>query len=127
MSVGSPHCNRRFSVGDVTKGNRRDIISPMASTADNKDQTHPQEKKDKEIVDRLLREDPNPYNYAELARLRIRYCDFPGAREVQKNLDAVLQRWQLTEEQLFEKTREIHATGQAYKRGSDSQGQDDWT
>jgi hypothetical protein len=60
----------------------------MASTADNKDQTHPQEKKDKEIVDRLLRENPNPYNYAELARLRIRYCDFPGARELQKNLDA---------------------------------------
>jgi len=99
----------------------------MAPAADNKDQTHPQERKDKEIVDRLLGEDPNPYNYAELARLRIRYYDFPGARELQKNLDAVLQRWQLTEEQLFEKTREIHAAGQVYKRGSGSQGQDDWT
>ena len=99
----------------------------MASAAENKDQTHPQEYKDKEIVARLLREDPTPHYYAELARLRIRYCNFPGARELQNNLDAVLQKWKMTEEQLFELTRQLHATGQVYKRGGNSQGQDDWT
>ena len=99
----------------------------MPPAAENKDQQHPKAKKDKEIVDRLLQEDPNPNNYAELARLRIRYCGFPGAREIQRNLDAVLQRWKLTEEQLFEQTRHLHATGQVYKRGGNSQGQDDWT
>jgi hypothetical protein len=97
----------------------------MASAAENKDQQHPQEKTDKEIVNRLLKEEPNDYNKAELARLRVRYRGFPGAREIQQNLDAVLQQWQLTEEQLFELTRQLHAAGKVYKRGGDSQ--DDWS
>jgi hypothetical protein len=99
----------------------------MSPSAENKDQKHPQEKNDKAIIDRLLQEQPTPHHYAELARLRIRYCNFPGAREIQRNLDIILQRWQLTEEKLFELTRELHATGQVYKRNSNSQGQDDWT
>jgi hypothetical protein len=99
----------------------------MASAAENKDQQHPQEKSDREIVERLLREEPQDSHYAELARLRIRYSGFPGAREIQQNLDAVLQRWQLTEEQLFELTRRLHAAGQVYRRGGGLQGQEDWT
>jgi hypothetical protein len=98
----------------------------MASAAENKDQQHPQERRDREIVERLLREDANDYNRAELARLRIRYCGFPGAREIQNNLDTILQRWQLTEEQLFEFTRQLHAVAQVYSRGG-TQGQDDWS
>ncbi|HEY9638702.1 MAG TPA: DUF3288 family protein [Coleofasciculaceae cyanobacterium] len=98
----------------------------MASAAENKDQQHPQEKRDRDIVERLLQEEPNNYNYAELARLRIRYCGFPGARELQQSLDKALQRWQLTEEQLFELTRHLHASGQVYRRG-DANGQDDWS
>lgn len=98
----------------------------MASAAENKDQQHPQEKRDQEVVERLLREGQNDYNHAELARLRIRYCGFPGAREIQLSLDRVLQQWQLTEEQLFELTRRLHEVGQVYRRG-DSQGQDDWS
>lgn len=99
----------------------------MASAAENKDQQHPQEKRDKAIVERLLREEPNNSNYGELARLRIRYGGFPGARELQQSLDKVLQQWQMTEEQLFELTRQLHAAGQVYKRGGDSGGQDDWS
>ncbi|HEY9798435.1 MAG TPA: DUF3288 family protein [Leptolyngbyaceae cyanobacterium] len=99
----------------------------MASAAENKDQQHPQEKSDREIVERLLREEPKDSHYAELARLRIRYSGFPGAREIQQNLDAVLQRWQLTEEQLFELTRRLHAAGQVYRRGGGLQGQEDWS
>ena len=98
----------------------------MTSKAENKDQQHPQERRDTEIVDRLLREEPTDYNYAELARMRIRYRGFPGARTIQQNLDTILQRWQLTEEQLFERTRQLHAAAKVYKRG-DSQGQDDWS
>jgi hypothetical protein len=99
----------------------------MASAAENKDQQHPQEKSDRESVERLLREEPQDSHYAELARLRIRYSGFPGAREIQQNLDAVLQRWQLTEEQLFELTRRLHAAGQVYRRGGGLQGQEDWS
>ncbi len=98
----------------------------MASAAENKEQQHPQEKSDREIVERLLREQPNDYYRAELARLRVRYSGFPGAREIQKNLDLVLQQWQITEEQLFELTRQVHEVGQVYRRGS-LQGQDDWS
>ncbi|MBE9125072.1 MULTISPECIES: DUF3288 family protein [unclassified Coleofasciculus] len=99
----------------------------MASEVKTKDQQHPQEKRDREIVACLLQETDSDRNKAELARLRVRYTGFPGAREIQRHLDAVLQRWQLTEEQLFEMTRKIHATGQAYKRGSSADGKDDWT
>jgi hypothetical protein len=97
----------------------------MAALVGNRDQQHPQEKRDKEIVERLLQEASTDYNKVELARLRIRYCGFPGAREIQQKLDAVLQQWGLTEEQLFEMTRKLHAIGQAYKQGGSSQ--DDWT
>jgi len=99
----------------------------MASVAENKDQQHPQEKRDREIVERLLREVPNDYNRAELARLRIRYAGFPGAREIQRNLDLVLQQWQLTEEELFEITRQLHACGRVYQRGNNSPNQEDWS
>ncbi len=108
----------------------------MGSAAQNKDQQHPQEKNDKEIIDRLLQEEPSDAeggsfrdhrSYAELARLRIRYSRFPGAREIQKNLDVLLERWQMSEEQLFELTRQLHAQAQVYRRSSNSQGQDDWS
>jgi formate dehydrogenase assembly factor FdhD len=99
----------------------------MAPSAEDRDQQHPQEKRDTEIVERLLQQEPSDYNRAELARLRIRYCGFPGAREIQQNLDKVLQKWQLSEEELFEFTRQLHQVGQVYKRGGDAQGQDDWS
>ena len=81
----------------------------------NTDQKHPQEKNDRLIVDQLLRAKPEPFNLAELARLRIRYHHFPGARAIQRDLDYILQQWQLTEEDLFAKTRAIYASGQAYQ------------
>lgn len=90
------------------------------------DQQHPQEKKDQEVVNSLLREGSTPQNLAELARLRIRYDNFPGARQIQRDLDLVLQQWELTEEQLFEQTRQLHETRQVYQRikGEDAQ---DWS
>ncbi|HEY9875806.1 MAG TPA: DUF3288 family protein [Candidatus Obscuribacterales bacterium] len=99
----------------------------MASAAENKDQQHPQERSDREIVNNLKqgsRDDDN--NLAELARLRIRYCGFPGARDIQRDLDNILRQWQLTEAELFEKTRQLHATG-FYKVRSKGQNQEDWS
>jgi hypothetical protein len=90
------------------------------------DQTHPQDKKDSEVVNRLLTSQPEPKNLADLARLLIRYNNFPGAREIQKKLQVVLHNWQLTEETLFEQTRQLYATGQAYqpKKGDEPE---DWS
>lgn len=96
----------------------------MAET-EQKDQQHPLWKSDRQIVDALLAGNPTDYNLSELARLRIRYRGFPGARDIQADLDTVLENWELTEDELFAKTRQIHATQQIYK-GLGSQ-RDDWS
>ncbi|MEB3338425.1 MAG: DUF3288 family protein [Leptolyngbyaceae bacterium] len=95
----------------------------MAS--EGKDQQHPLWSRDRQVLDSLLAGTATDYNLAELGRLRIRYRGFPGARDIQKDLDQVLQQWQLTEAELFEKTRKIHATAQVYKTGSDQT--EDWS
>ncbi|MBD2082579.1 DUF3288 family protein [Leptolyngbya sp. FACHB-17] len=90
-----------------------------------KDQEHPLWKTDREIVNGLLSGEATDLNLAELARLRIRYNGFPGARDIQADLDKVLKQWNLTEDVLFEKTRKIHAESQPYKgRGAK---RDDWS
>lgn len=93
----------------------------------NLDQTHPQAKRDRAIVDRLIKGEPNEINLVELARLRIRYHNFPGARDIQKDLDLVLQQWQLEENQLFAKTRQIHSQGNIYRRQVEGQDKQDWS
>lgn len=101
----------------------------MTQTSENqssdKDQQHPRWRSDRQTVDRLLREDPNDYNLAELARLRIRYSGFPGARDIQTDTKQVLQQWNLTEADLYTKTRQIHAAKQIYRNRSAKQ--EDWT
>ena len=94
---------------------------------DTKDQIHPREKKDREVIDRLLQGEPNEYNLLELARMTIRYRDFPGAREIQKDLQTILNKWQFTEEQLYQKTREIYAVNNPYSDRFKSNQKQDWT
>ena len=90
------------------------------------EQQHPQEKPDRELLNNLLKSEPNDLSLVECARLLIRYQGFPGARETQRDLALLLQKWQLTEVGLFEKTRQIHSIGQVYQRrqGEDTQ---DWS
>ncbi len=89
------------------------------------EQTHPQEKQDREVVNRLLSDSPRDYSLAELARLRIRYRNFPGARGIQRDLDVLLEKWQLTEAELFAHTRRIHTSGQIYRRHQGDE--EDWS
>ncbi len=97
------------------------------SPASDRDQTHPLEKKDRQIVKQLLQEEPNNRNLAELARLRMRYQGFPGARDIQQDLELVLDRWQLTEEELYQKTLQIHSQSPVYKTRNESKDQQDWS
>lgn len=90
-----------------------------------KDQQHPLYTDDRQIVNTLLSSEPTDYNLAELARLRIRYRGFPGARDIQSDLDRLLAQWKLTEEQLFEKTRQIHQTAQVYRTRTSHR--EDWS
>lgn len=89
-----------------------------------KDQQHPLWQSDRQIVNRLLQETATDFNLAELARLRIRYQGFPGARDIQADLDRLLERWQLTEADLFRQTRQIHATSQVYRQRTSQR--EDW-
>jgi hypothetical protein len=93
--------------------------------ADSKDQQHPQWSQDRQIVNTLLNGEVTDYHLAELARLKIRYTGFPGARDIQKDLDQVMKQWGFTEETLFAKTREIHTTETVYRgrRGD----REDWS
>ena len=95
---------------------------------ENVDQKHPQNKKDRATVDSLLQVTSNPgdRDLVELARLIIRYRDFPGARDIQRDLRSVLVNWQLEEEELYRQTRIIHAQGMVYRRTAKGE-QQDWT
>jgi Protein of unknown function (DUF3288) len=96
--------------------------TPEAST---KDQQHPQWGSDRQSVSSLLTGEPTDYNLAELARLRIRYKGFPGARDIQADLDKVMKLWGFAEADLFAKTRDIHQMAEVYKgRGGK---REDWS
>ncbi|NJL98495.1 MAG: DUF3288 family protein [Synechococcaceae cyanobacterium SM2_3_2] len=89
------------------------------NTADNtvnnssRDQQHPQYATDREQLNQILAEmkrDPDgAMVLAEIARLRIRYMNFPGARDIQRDLDAALLTLEMTEAELYAITRRIHA------------------
>lgn len=92
------------------------------------DQQHPLEKTDLARAEELVKtSQPKPEDLVDLARLRIRYQNFPGAKKVQFNLDRALQKWQLTEDELFLKTRQLHEEGKVYRKRKNSDGQEDWS
>jgi hypothetical protein len=96
----------------------------MTDTSPGKDQQHPLYNRDRPLIDILLSEGQTDYNLAELARLRIRYQGFPGARDIQQTLDRVLLAWGLTEAELYHKTRQIHNFAKIYKTRGKKEEQD---
>ncbi|USR90162.1 DUF3288 family protein [Phormidium yuhuli AB48] len=92
-----------------------------------KDQQHPQAKIDRMAINSLLAAEPDDLNLAELARLRVRYNGFPGARDIQNDLDTLLKRWQLSEDDLFKKTRELHSQTRVFNVGTRKADEDDWS
>ncbi len=89
------------------------------------DQQHPQESRDRAVLNTLLNGEASPENMAELARLRIRYLNFPGAREIQRDLELVLHNWQIDEAELFSQTRKLHQGKKVYARVQDDT--EDWS
>ncbi len=75
-------------------------------------QAHPLYDTDRDLVDRLLAtEVPAPEHLVDLARLISRYRGFPGARDLQDDLQKTLRLWGLELEELHRRTREIWAAG----------------
>lgn len=90
-----------------------------------KDQQHPQYKQDRQVLNQLMKGEPNDFNLAELARLLIRYKGFPGARDIQNDLQKLLTLWKFTEAELYSKSRAIHSQAEVYK--SLNRGREDWS
>ncbi|MBD6618457.1 DUF3288 family protein [Komarekiella sp. 'clone 1'] len=96
----------------------------MTEATKGKDQQHPLYNRDRPLIDILLAQEATDYNLAELARLRMRYQGFPGARDIQQDLDKVLQQWGLSEAELYERSRQIHNLGGIYKSRGKKEEQD---
>jgi hypothetical protein len=76
------------------------------------EQSHPLHAVDREVVDRLLAAgQPADEHLVEAARLLMRYQGFPGASDLQADLDRLLRHWQLDRGSLHQRTREIWAAG----------------
>jgi len=74
------------------------------------EQIHPLHELDKSIVDSLIiKEKPEDSDLIHLARLINRYQDFPGEKDLKKDLEKILSFWDITEKILFSKTRIIWA------------------
>jgi hypothetical protein len=98
---------------------------------ESKEQIHPQYKRDRKTINEWLKEtetkeikEISDRGLAELARLKIRYRGFPGARDIQEDLEEVMKEWDLTEETLYEQTRKIHAKGKVFR--GENKEEDDW-
>ncbi|MBF2056961.1 MAG: DUF3288 family protein [Cyanobacterium sp. T60_A2020_053] len=89
------------------------------------DQQHPLAHIDRRILEQVSMGGKTDYNLAEVARLKIRYQNFPGARDIQRDLDSFLQQWEMREDELFGEVRRIHAEGKVYRKAKEDQ--EDWS
>ena len=72
------------------------------------DQIHPLHDIDKNIIDSLVvKEMPAEIDFINLARLINRYRNFPGEKALKNDLEKIIKFWNISEELLFAKTREI--------------------
>lgn len=75
-------------------------------------QTHPLYELDRPVVDRLLAaQEPTDADLVDAGRLLMRYLGFPGAQDIQDDLEKALRLWGLTRDALHAKTRVIWAAG----------------
>jgi len=85
-------------------------------------QSHPLYASDRELVDQLLAtEVPQDAQLVDLGRLLMRYGGFPGALDLQDDLDKTLRLWGLSREQLHQRCRAIWAAG--YRPGARAEEQ----
>jgi hypothetical protein len=75
-------------------------------------QSHPLHALDRDVVDRLLAAaTPADADLVDAARLLMRYQGFPGADDLQHDLEKVLRLWGLDREALHARTRALWAGG----------------
>ena len=75
-------------------------------------QNHPLYETDRLLLNRLIsKNNPAEADLIDLARLFMRYEDFPGAKDIQIDLVKILKLWGITRDQLNSSTRSIWAKG----------------
>lgn len=75
-------------------------------------QSHPLYQLDRDIVDRLLTaEVPGEADLVDAARLLSRYAGFPGAFDLQNDLQRAIRLWGLSREELQARTRALWQGG----------------
>ena len=76
------------------------------------EQNHPLYSSDRQLVDSLMsKASPEPSDLVELARLFMRYDDFPGARDLKADMDKILRIWNFSKDELNTQTRSIWSEG----------------
>ena len=75
-------------------------------------QAHPQEANDREVIDHLLGTTvPENQELTDAARLFMRYDGFPGADDLQQDMQRMLSLWKLSRDELNIKVRGIWTKG----------------
>ena len=93
---------------------------PEAESTDASTQSHPLEASDRDHLDRLLaRDSPQDGDLADLARLLIRYDGFPGADDLQRDMQRLLSIWKLSREELNTRGRGLWADWDRAGQASD--------
>jgi hypothetical protein len=76
------------------------------------EQSHPLYATDRDLVDRLLAaREPSEADLVDSARLLMRYQGFPGAHDLQQDLDKALRLWGLDRDALHARTKAIWSRG----------------
>ncbi len=84
-------------------------------------QSHPLYNLDRQTVDRLLAaETPTDADLVDAARLLSRYEGFPGAFDLQSDLERAIRLWSLNRESLQARTRALWQGG--YRPGAGASG-----
>ncbi len=90
--------------------------------SDQPEQQHPLYGSDRELVDALLAsQEPTDAQLVDLGRLLMRYAGFPGALDLQSDLEKTLRLWGLSHDQLNQRCRAIWAAG--YRPGAQAEEQ----
>ncbi len=78
----------------------------------NKEQNHPLYLVDRDHLNKLLAKiSPDDQDLVDLARLLIRYKGFPGAEDLQLDMQKILNLWGMTQDSLNDRTKQIWQKG----------------
>tara|TARA_B100000700_G_C14518013_1_gene611753 strand:- start:87 stop:389 length:303 start_codon:yes stop_codon:yes gene_type:complete len=76
------------------------------------EQQHPLYSIDRDLLDGLLAKvNPSDQDFVDLARLFVRYEEFPGAFDIQEDMNKILKSWGISRENLNKRSREIWESG----------------